>query len=140
MTFAATTLLTFQVVQCCKCGTQFGVLLELDNRNRATHEKFYCPAGHGQSYVSMSESERNRQSALKAQAEANEARHALLVMQKERDAAVAEQKRMEARVSGGVCPCCDHVVPDLKRHMKSKHKGAIGPGVPQKQIAGCSGK
>lgn len=45
-------------IECCKCGIIFGVSQERNNRLLDTHETFYCPSGHPQSYVGKTEAQK----------------------------------------------------------------------------------
>lgn len=38
-------------ITCCSCGIPFSIPDDTDNDLRKTYRIFYCPAGHGQSYV-----------------------------------------------------------------------------------------
>ena len=42
---------TLYEISCCKCKVLFWVAKTHNNRLRKSHEFFYCPNGHSQSYV-----------------------------------------------------------------------------------------
>jgi hypothetical protein len=108
----------FFLQTCCSCGVAFAIPTEMDTRLRKTHAAFYCPNGHQQWYCAQTEEER-----LKKALAAEETRR--VVAQQ----ALAEQterlKRIEARVSAGVCPHCNRSFQNLKRHMHTKHENCI---------------
>ena len=48
---------------CCKCGIAFSVPSEWDRQKRLKHDTFYCPNGHGQSYVGKTDAEKYKELA-----------------------------------------------------------------------------
>ena len=109
---------SFFLQHCCSCGVAFAIPDDMDSRLRKTHALFYCPNSHQQWYCAQTEEER-----LKKALAAEETRR--VVAQQ----ALAEQterlKRIEARVSAGVCPHCNRSFQNLKRHMRTKHENCI---------------
>jgi len=111
----------FEVYECARCGTPFGVSADLVSRRRTDHGDFFCPFGHANVFKGETEAERLRK--LLTEANANATRQA----QRALDAEIAEQKaetarrKLEKRVRAGVCPCCSRSFVNLKRHMASKH-------------------
>lgn len=129
------------VEDCIHCGMQFAVSKNWQDKKRNDHSTFYCPNGHSMAYNvegPVAKAERLAKKAeLDAQARINDARHAQLVAEKERDSAIRAKRKMERRISKGVCPCCNRTFEDLHRHMSTKHKDyALPPGKNAKQIEG----
>ena len=48
------------MVECCNCHMPFAMTSELNVELRRTHESFFCPKGHSQSYACKSDIERAR--------------------------------------------------------------------------------
>lgn len=96
--------------QCPTCAVQMGIPDVLDDKYRRTHEEFYCPNGHGQSYKQKTDEEQLRE---KLHAER------VKVMNLEE-----EQRRAQHVVRSGKCPVkgCGQHLRDLDRHMKRKHR------------------
>lgn len=133
---------TLALVDCVSCGMRFAVSKDWNNAKRNDHSRFFCPNGHGMSYSGESELEKTRRLAEAAQrdiqAKLNEVRHAQLVAESERDKEIRKRRRMERRISKGVCSCCNRTFEDLAKHMASKHKGfGLPPGKDAKQITGA---
>ncbi len=76
------------------------------------------------------------QAALGFQAELNEKQHLLLVAQKHAESERRKRRRIEARVSKGVCPCCNRTFENVQKHMETKHRGYGLPPATPKQITG----
>lgn len=109
--------LEFEIEYCCTCGVPFAITISLLRVLKQTHRLFYCPNGHSQSYT--------------AQTEAELLRRELAEKQRELEQTQREKKRIEGRVSRGVCPCCNRTFQDLQRHIASKHKGSLELRPPQ---------
>jgi hypothetical protein len=45
----------FTTIECYKCGILFSVSKEFDDNRRKDKMTFYCPNGHGQSYIKSTE-------------------------------------------------------------------------------------
>ncbi len=118
---------------CCKCQMLFAVPLDFDQRRRNDHARFFCPAGHGQSYTGETEEEKLRRERNYLKQE-----NARLVDARREAEGKAEHERRRAlgfkgqaaksrkklvRVSHGVCPCCNRTFADLAAHMNTKHPG-----------------
>jgi len=121
---------------CCECGIEFHVPKDWERERRRDHQKFCCPNGHGLSFKGESDIEKAQREAHQAQARANEEQHLRLVAERERDKAVEAKKRIEKRVSRGVCPCCNRTFQNLQRHMKSKHSAEMLLPGSEKRIEG----
>lgn len=84
----------FYNIQCCRegCGTMFSIPDTLDNKFRRTHETFYCPFGHPQSYLA-----KTREEQLGAQLAQKEKEKATITNElnaaKEREKAAANKLR-----------------------------------------------
>lgn len=127
------TKVTIVTEECCRCGMVFGVPANMQERYRNTHETFYCPAGHGQSYSGPSEAEQLRKQLEIAEQNNRTltARVRFEVDQREGaernlKATKRELTRTKKRVSNGVCPCCNRSFAQLARHMQTKHPDYAG--------------
>lgn len=65
---------TLYSLNCCNCGMTFAVPNDFNNRRLADHGRFYCPAGHGQSYTGKTEEQKLRDRLVAAERERDEAR------------------------------------------------------------------
>lgn len=114
----------FFIETCCNCGVMFAMTSEFKNERNRDKCTFYCPNGHGQSYVGKTDAQLRKEAEARATAAEDQRRAAERELQRvERDlmAAQAEAKRQAKRASAGVCPCCNRSFVQLARHMKSKH-------------------
>lgn len=112
------------VVQTCchaECGISFAVPSWWDRGKRETHARFYCPNGHGQSYMGESDLEKvrrerdiARQQVARAEDEARLAKARAEHLQK-------DLKRRIKREAAGTCPCCNRTFSNMSSHMKSEH-------------------
>lgn len=125
---------TLTVVDCAQCGVQFAITKDYEQRRRRDHESFYCPAGHSNAYQTLSDVEKAQRETREAQAKINSEQHLRLVAEKERDKALAAKRKIERRISRGVCMCCNRTFPNLRQHMATKHKDKLMGGTPQKQL------
>jgi hypothetical protein len=68
----------FHTIQCCHegCGNLFSIPDSLDDRFRKTHESFYCPNGHPQSYTA-----KNNEEKLKEQVAQREKENAAITIE-----------------------------------------------------------
>ena len=110
---------------CCSCGIEFGMPDYYAKKRREDRGYFYCPNGHSQHYmVSTADTLRREkeESERKLQAQLNEANHAKLVAEKERDKAIKDKRKVERRIAHGVCPCCNRTFADIANHMLTEHK------------------
>ncbi len=129
------------LLSCAICGMQFAVPLWWEMERRRDHGGWYCPNGHNRCFPAESDLERlqreKREAEQRTQARINEEVHARLVAERERDKAIKDKRRIERRISKGVCPCCNRTFEDLSRHMSAKHKGyALLPGQDPKLLTG----
>lgn len=126
-------------VTCCSCGILFAVPTDWIDARRADKASFYCPNGHSLSYqVSTLEKVKQEKERVERemQSKLNEANHALLVVQKECESERRKRRKIEARISKGVCPCCNRTFSNIQQHMSTKHKEYALPPGQAKQIQG----
>lgn len=128
----------FTVINCGACGISFAVPEPWRLQKQRDHTGFRCPNGCSRAYVGESDVERiareKREAENKLQARVNEAEHARLVAEKELDKVKRAKRKIEARVSHGVCPCCDRTFENLAKHMETKHKNVLEGGKTVKQV------
>jgi RNase P subunit RPR2 len=115
---------------CANCGVLFSMTADFVRRRREDHSRFFCPAGHGQTFTGENEKERlqrevnalRQDSARLEEWAAAEQRRAAIA---EADAKLArkEKARIEKRVQSGVCPDCNRSFVNVARHMTTKHGG-----------------
>jgi hypothetical protein len=119
---------TMATITCCKCGVLFGVPKNWAETFKLTHQQFFCPAGHAQRYLAVSdkdrlereladERERLRVALLRRDSALQEAEH----FRRSRDCMKGMLKKVSIRAKNGVCPCCKRTFSCLAAHMKSKH-------------------
>lgn len=106
--------ITLPTLTCCNCGVVFAMPDRLMANLRASGDWFFYPSGHRQHFT-QTEADR-----LRGLLEAANRRNTELVDEVAR--VRHEKKRIERRVSAGVCPCCNRTFVNLTRHMASKHK------------------
>lgn len=115
---------------CCyeHCGVRFGLDPQHEKSLRESHSRFFCPNGHGQSFVGKTEVERLRDE-LKEKDKLIESAHARALAESDR-AAHAENShratrghftRLRKRIAKGVCPCCNRYFDNLHKHMQGRH-------------------
>lgn len=127
-----TRFVTIESESCGACGTVFGLESHYMRERRATGEWFYCPNGHGISYVE-SEVQKLRRSLEQAQLAAISARELRDAEQRRREEAERSAAahrgvatRMKRRAVNGVCVLgCKRTFADIKRHNEAKHPGAM---------------
>lgn len=132
---------TFITTECANCHVVFAMPKEWNDHFRNTHQSFYCPAGHGQSYGGESDLEKIKREArtteLRLHSSLNSERHARTVAEKAQKKAELQKRRLEKRIAAGVCPCCNRTFGNLADHMKTQHKGELGSGKEPKMITGA---
>lgn len=117
----------FELIHCYKCGVAFALPQELVRSLRETHISFYCPNGHGQSYLQETEAEKYRRLLVQQQ-------NKTCFEQNQREEAERRLRKLQKRLHVGVCPCCNRSFENLKRHMASKHKD-FGKTLPPTNLA-----
>lgn len=106
---------------CCNCGMRYAMTQEFHDRMLKDRTRFFCPAGHGQSYTGDTTEQRlkrelERQKQMLEAAQAREAK-----AENERQQIAKAHHKMRVRVMNGVCPCCNRTFQNLLSHMKTKH-------------------
>lgn len=119
--------LSMTLVTCYKCGVPFSMPSRLQEHFESTGESFHCPNGHSQAYVDSTEAKLRRQ----LERERQEKEHQLKCRERaeemyrksetERKKVKTRLKNVKAKISEGVCPCCDQTFPDLHQHMTTTH-------------------
>lgn len=126
------TQLNFNVIECGKCGVQFGISSNLHRTLTETRQGFYCPNGHSRYYPE--DTEKN-----KLKREVKHLKNRVIVAGEqmeaaERDARTSEKRaaahkgqvtKIKKRIKHGVCPCCNRTFKNLARHMSTKHKDYV---------------
>lgn len=118
-------------VTCCKCKMDFWMADSFHDTMLRLREAgtFYCPAGHGQSYVAgkteaekaREEADRQRRLAERAIQRAAMLEDDLVAARRSAAAYKGRATRMTNRAKAGICPCCNRHFVNLERHMSAKH-------------------
>jgi len=101
-----------EVVQCYGCGMTYAIPDVLHRKMHRLHEEqsIYCPLGHTWFYMGKSEAKQIQELKLELQ---------------QRDNDLEEQRgrvrRLEKRVTRGICIYCKRTFPNIARHMECKH-------------------
>lgn len=124
----------FTTVQCCECGTLFGMTETFRLKRQDDGATFYCPNGHSQVYCKPRITELKEKNAelqrklaqkdldlTRALSRETLERHA----KEKAEAAKLRAKKKLARVKNGVCPCCNRSFQNLAMHMQNKHPNAL---------------
>jgi hypothetical protein len=108
--------ITLVTQSCYKCGVVFAMPEQLQNTCERDGDTFYCPNGHGQVYTSniKQELENTKRKLSQKEFELMAERNLHLATQR-------KMKRLEKRISKGVCPCCHRQFVNMTRHMKGQH-------------------
>lgn len=126
--------ITLKAETCCSCGVTFAMPADLMRNRREDQRQFYCPNGHGQSYIE-SEAYKLRQQLAAKEREVLAAKSRAETEERwrrdaEQERARAERSvrghkavvtRMKKRVAAGSCPCCSKKFKNLEEHMKAEH-------------------
>src|SRR6266699_806086 len=101
---------TMYVMNCCRCGIEFGVPNEWDTKRREDHGSFYCPNGHQQSYQGKTEAEKlaekletEKRSVTFWREEAKRQEDSKALARRQRDAYKGHATRLKKRVVKGQC-------------------------------------
>jgi hypothetical protein len=122
----------YTAIVCYKCRVEFCITDDLYLARRRDRESFWCPNGHEQHFTGPSkealriqELEREVTLARQSRDRAIETRQWAETRAKGANIAAgkakAAKRRLEQRVSHGVCPCCHRAFKQLAAHMKTKH-------------------
>lgn len=119
---------SLETLQCPSCAITFAVPEVWQREKRRSHETFFCPNGHNQYYSQETFEQKQirelREALDKQTRRANAAAQNEMI---EREARKAVEKKM-ARVSAGVCPCCNRSFQNLSRHINTKHPDFVDKG------------
>ena len=112
----------FTLETCCSCSIPFFMPTYLHKRLVADKgERFFCPNGHGMTFIGKTEAEKLKEQLEKLQQE-KDRQHELL--QNKWLDAIGEKYKLEKqlkKVHKGICPCCNRSFQNLKNHMETKH-------------------
>lgn len=120
MGFALRQEVVLETEECCKFGMMFAMPAAVRQRRLEDGGSFWCPNGHEQ-HFSKSEVQRLREKLDEQTRAATRQAYRALAAEVAERRAKAELKRVNRRVSAGVCPCCNRTFQNLARHMKTKH-------------------
>lgn len=119
---------TLVVEECCNCHVAFAMTQELKARKQDTHQTFYCPNGHGQSYLAETEAERLKRQLRSVEQDRDwykkaEARQSTERARAERSLAATKGvvTRMRKRAIAGACQFCHRHFANVERHVASQH-------------------
>src|SRR5215510_9830604 len=117
--------------ECYHCKSTMWMPHELYVAAYAAKEKitFYCAYGHpqvfctGESRLDAMRRERDQAIQRVAQREDHirQLNNDLAHVTKQREELRRETRKVRARISHGVCPCCNRQFVNMAKHMKSKH-------------------
>lgn len=116
-----TTTETLITETCCNCAVLFAIPKYLQDQLRDSHDKFYCPNGHGQSYLSKSDAELANERADRLAAQVKMVGQRLERERKSHSATKGKVTKLKNRIANGVCPCCNRTFANVARHMASQH-------------------
>lgn len=119
----------FVVEECINCGIPFAMSEHLQRELKRNHKNFYCPCGHAQHYVGMTEEQRLRNQLTNQTMSTEYHRHRANRLEGTNRAIrghLTRKKKELHRVTNGVCPCCNRHFENLERHMATKHPGYKG--------------
>lgn len=111
----------FILEDCCSCGISFFIPQHLKKRLLSTHERFYCPNGHGMSYTAKTD-EQLKIEQLERDLERKKSD--ILDVETQLLDTISEKNKLSRqlkRVHKGVCPCCNRTFKQLSLHMQNKH-------------------
>lgn len=117
---------TFEIERCCNCGMAFAMTADFQRRRLSAKDDFYCPAGHRQHYVGMTDKDRAQRLAGELDMERTRRRQAEKAADyaaRSRKAVSTRLRKVKQRVGHGMCPCCNRTFKQLAAHMETKHPG-----------------
>lgn len=124
---------TMHIIECARCGIDFGIGDEYMSARRKDHGTFYCPSGHPNWYPEDNTEERLRKDLERARKRAQDAweytereRQRRLTAERQRAAAKGQVTKIKNRVGKGVCPCCNRTFQNLGKHMAGQHPEWVG--------------
>lgn len=116
-----TTWKTIEPVNCCECGTVFGLESQYKAARKADHKAFYCPNGHPLCFGEETEVDRLRRNVTFWQERARDQEKITRQERKRAESMKGQVTRIRNRISAGVCPDCNRTFRNLARHMTCKH-------------------
>ncbi len=124
----------YTTVECYQCGVVFAIDESLQKNWVRNKTRFFCPNGHGQSYI-KSEADLLREQLQAAKAETERQRQEA---ERQRNLRVSAERRtiaqrgvvtkLKKRVNCGVCPHCQRTVSQMARHIATKHPEVLESG------------
>lgn len=118
--------------ECCNCGVLFALTADYQRRMIDSHDRFYCPNGHGQSYTGKTDEQKAIERAERAERQREQMERRLANAQEDARAAHASLvatkghlTRMRRRIANGVCPCCSRAFTNVRRHMETQHPDVL---------------
>jgi len=112
---------TLSSFTCCNCGMLFAMPELIEERRRADHAMFYCPAGHPQHFPGKTDLEKAREELAKEKQRRDQAEAQANAEREAREKAEKKLKRTQRRAAAGVCPCCTRTFKSLAQHIAAKH-------------------
>jgi hypothetical protein len=125
----------FVTETCSSCSALFAMEEGFQKERLADKRSFYCPNGHGMSYLGKSETEKLKEQLEEERRQRQRAEQNVAFWSDEakeqRERAEHEKRRANGykghatkitkRAKAGVCPCCNRTFQQLARHMATKH-------------------
>lgn len=116
-----------ELKNCPVCFIVYAAPVQLMNARRRDGEAFYCPNGHSLSFKD-NENDRVRRERDRLKQENARLEDAVAAQRRNREAAErqaaaykGQATKLRARVSNGVCACCNRSFANLRRHMETQH-------------------
>lgn len=107
-------------MRCGECGVIFWAPEFLMAERQRTGQRWYCPNGHCRLYAETDAQKLQKELDAEKQRVQME-RSMRFSAEAQRDRAQKELKRVQKRISAGVCTCCNRTFQNLSRHMQTKH-------------------
>lgn len=115
------------IEECYACGITFAMPDDYQAHRKRLKDTFYCPSGHGQSYI-RSEADELRREVENKQRALDAAFDRLNAEKAEHAKTERERRRIVKRVEAGVCIGCNRTFQNLAQHMASEHVDAPDGG------------
>lgn len=107
-------------LQCSTCAVLYFFPEKWCTEARNKGVSWKCPNGHGQWY-GESENDKLQRERDRLKQDAARLEEEKAVAQRQRDLAIAREKRLKKRAASGVCPCCKRTVRQMALHMRNEH-------------------
>lgn len=121
ITLSETRALSFETVDCYKCGVTFAMTVTYTAERRRDHENWYCPNGHGQRWAGESQEEKLARELKETRERAGTAiaswREQFAHERASHTATKGKLTKTLKRVENGVCPHCNRTFVNLARHI-----------------------